>query len=1030
MKKIIPFFFGSLALAFQSAAIARQPLTFEARVKAQEAIERVYYNHRIWPKENPTPKPPFEQMVPRAALETKVNDYLKKSAALGEFWQRPIAGEQLQAEMDRMANGTKDPATLQELFGALKNDPYLIAECLARPILADRLIRSWYANDERFHADTKAKAEAALAEAAGGSLSLCSSGSYQKVMYVLSDGEERASRQGRIDRHEIALDTKSFEKELRQSPEEGKAPIMKEMPEAFLLIGTTMKTQTRVEIETVAFPKRPLEDWLKTVGASGGFAPASSASYDFVAPTFSATPCGEGWYNGILDDVPDPRYEHTAVWTGSEMIVWGGNDSSHGLNTGGRYSPATDTWTPTSRTIGCPSGRIAHTAVWTGTEMIVWGGYDGNYLNSGGRYDPSTDTWTQISAGINCPSARVYHTAVWTGTEMIIWGGAYQDTTQHYVQTGGRYNPSTDSWTLTPIGPSARAGHTAIWTGTEMIVWGGVYYDGTTWYFLNTGGRYKPSNNAWTATPVTANCPSGRRLFTAVWTGTEMIVWGGGNSTYSYLNTGGRYNPRSNPSNSWTPTSTGANCAEARCYHTAVWSGSEMIIWGGDGGCYNRGGRYNPSNDTWTQTSYEAGCPSYRSEHTAVWTGTEMIVWGGQNSYGSGWWLCLNSGGRYSPSTDTWTPTSTGTNSPSARYRHTTVWTGTEMIICGGSYYFQGNYYYANGDKRYNPALDSWTSISSEWSIGSDWPTAVWTGQEMIVWGGNTGAQDTNRGGRYNPTNDSWLPTSTGANCPSERCDHTAIWTGSEMIIWGGDVTTLTGGGTGGRYNPSTNTWVPTATGAQCPSARYRHTAVWTGSEMIVWGGHVIGYPYYDCLNSGGRYNPSTDCWTPTATGANCPSPRFYQKTVWTGSEMIVWGGVFSTDQIWNILDTGGRYNPFCDSWKETSTTNAPLGRYLGNAIWTGMEMIVWGGCLNDPNVHPLDTGGLYDPSSDTWRQTPIGGHCPSARWNHTAVWSGTSMIIWGGGARQPFPRLRRAVFSSHLHKPLHPSRRDGWDVL
>ena len=63
----------------------------------------------------------------------------------------------------------------------------------------------------------------------------------------------------------------------------------------------------------------------------------------------------------------------TAVWTGTEMIIWGGVFDTTGASAGGRYNPATDSWTPTS-TINAPSGREDHTAVWTGTEMIVWGG--------------------------------------------------------------------------------------------------------------------------------------------------------------------------------------------------------------------------------------------------------------------------------------------------------------------------------------------------------------------------------------------------------------------------------------------------------------------------------------------------------------------------------------------------------------------------------------------------------------------------------------------------------------------------------
>jgi hypothetical protein len=68
------------------------------------------------------------------------------------------------------------------------------------------------------------------------------------------------------------------------------------------------------------------------------------------------------------------------------MIIWGGQDSnSLVLNTGGRYSPGTDSWAATSTT-NAPSARIDHTAVWTGSEMIVWGGYEGSGLNTGGRY--------------------------------------------------------------------------------------------------------------------------------------------------------------------------------------------------------------------------------------------------------------------------------------------------------------------------------------------------------------------------------------------------------------------------------------------------------------------------------------------------------------------------------------------------------------------------------------------------------------------------------------------------------------------
>jgi serine/threonine protein kinase/N-acetylneuraminic acid mutarotase len=296
--------------------------------------------------------------------------------------------------------------------------------------------------------------------------------------------------------------------------------------------------------------------------------------------------CTDGtWTPTTLINAPTARYVHTAVWTGSEMIVWGG--SADGLlNTGGRYNPSTDSWTATTTT-NAPSARSRHTAVWTGSEMIVWGG---GADSTGGRYNPSTDSWSATSP-TKAPSARHVHTAVWTGSEMIVWGGLGGGV----LNTGGRYDPSTDSWSATSItnSPSARRYHTAVWTGSEMIVWGGD----DTIINVDTGGRYDPNTNRWTATS-TANAPEIRGIHTAVWTNSEMIVWGGG-IPGTYFNTGGRYSPGMN---SWTATST-TSAPSGRIHHTVVWTGSEMIVWGGQAAdlspgemvwddFFNTGGRY------------------------------------------------------------------------------------------------------------------------------------------------------------------------------------------------------------------------------------------------------------------------------------------------------------------------------------------------------------------------------------------------------------------------------------------------------
>jgi N-acetylneuraminic acid mutarotase len=336
------------------------------------------------------------------------------------------------------------------------------------------------------------------------------------------------------------------------------------------------------------------------------------------------------WTATTTTGAPSARQNHTAVWTGSRMIVWGGFGGIANLNDGGQYDPVGNAWTATT-TVSAPSGRTNHTAVWTGSRMIVWGGFAGGfvYLNDGGQYDPVANTWTATTTA-GAPSIRYGHTAVWTGSRMIVWGG-YGGA---YLNDGGQYDPGGNAWTLTTTtgAPSVRYYHTAVWTGSRMIVWGGQGGSG----YLNDGGQYDPGGNAWTLT-TTTGAPSVRYYQTAVWTGSRMIVWGGYGG--AALNDGGQYDPGGN---AWTAmTTTGA--PSARYWHTAVWTSSRMVVWGGaNGALLNDGGQYDPVANTWTATT-TAGAPSIRYGHTAVWTGSRMIVWGG---YGGAY---LNDGGQWRP---------------------------------------------------------------------------------------------------------------------------------------------------------------------------------------------------------------------------------------------------------------------------------------------------------------------------------------------------------------------------------------------
>jgi hypothetical protein len=277
--------------------------------------------------------------------------------------------------------------------------------------------------------------------------------------------------------------------------------------------------------------------------------------------------------------------------------------------------------------------------------MIVWGGYNGGIngtqLNTGGKYNPNTDSWTDIST-TDAPGARQEHTAVWTDSEMIIWGGYLFDGNSHFLNTGGRYDPTTNSWTGTQIlnAPTGRRYHTAVWTGDEMIVWGGHDENYT---LLNTGGRYNPSTDNWIATS-TNDAPIPRQSHTTVWTGNEMIVWAGwsGFGGGSYLDNGEGYGAQT-----WAPTGPPTPSPTPTPIPTPPIPGT--------------GGRYNPIADAWRPTSTINAAPE-RENHTAVWTGSKMIVWGGNDLHGF-----LASGGRYCAQSEaTPTPTPSPTPTPTA----------------------------------------------------------------------------------------------------------------------------------------------------------------------------------------------------------------------------------------------------------------------------------------------------------------------------------------------------------------------------
>ena len=323
-------------------------------------------------------------------------------------------------------------------------------------------------------------------------------------------------------------------------------------------------------------------------------------------------------------------------------------------------------------------------------------------------------------------------------------------------------------------------------------------------------------------------------------------------------------------------------------------------------------------------------------------------------------------------------------NAPSARLGHTAIWDGQEMVIWGGSISSSS---YASSGGLYHPDADTWTTMST---LGAPAAraghTAVWSGTEMIVWGGFSSAGDLRTGGRFVPEPQAWTSMAT-SGAPAERSGHIAVWTGSRMLVWGG----LNNDGfldDGALYDPVANQWTA-LTVPNPPEARSGATAVWTGDQLVVWGGQGAGGE----LDSGGQLlfvNGEPTSWQPLSL-ENAPSARSGHSAVWTGDLMLVWGGQSGG----TVLGDGAALSALSNTWTPLSSTNAPAARTDHAAVWTGSEMLILDG---SSGAGELSTGAAYDPITLQWRSlSKVGG--PLARTKTAAVWSGTEVLLFGGQA-------------------------------
>ena len=137
------------------------------------------------------------------------------------------------------------------------------------------------------------------------------------------------------------------------------------------------------------------------------------------------------------------------------------------------------------------------------------------------------------------------------------------------------------------------------------------------------------------------------------------------------------------------------------------------------------------------------------------------------------------------------------------------------------------------------------------------------------------------------------------------------------------------------------------------------------GADVLVWGGRA--FPSGQPLRDGAMYDPTAETWQPMSRGPL--SGRIDASAVWTGEDLVVWGGA-GGEQLNVLRADGAAFDPAANRWRRIAP--APLSPRRGaTAVWTGASVVVWGG--TGPDGRPLDDGARYDPVQNRWQRVPRG---------------------------------------------------------
>lgn len=624
---------------------------------------------------------------------------------------------------------------------------------------------------------------------------------------------------------------------------------------------------------------------------------------------------------------------------------------------------------------------------------------------------------------LNPPSGRSAHGVAWDSTRGRLYmlggrgGGTHADL---WV-----YRSDLNVWSpVQPVGGSVPrlSAHTLVWdpVGQQLLIFGGFGADRSDALWV-----YRPGENRVEEVMALAPRPMGRGYHTAVWTGEAMLVFGGVGGRFDLFEDLWSYDPRAQRWTRLLPEEPGPS---ARFYHAAVWDPirAQMLVFGGfdlETGLLDDLWSYQPDANRWTRLEPEGPTPPSRLSASMVWdpaAGRVLLYGGGCGGcYRDDLWS-------YHPDLNRWEQVEPAGERPAPRGGHRAVWDerGNRMLLVAGGESLNDLWSYSAATQRWARLTPARTVISAL-SGGR----AVWdpSRAQMLVFGGDTGAADpgpTDIIHVYRPATHTWETIPTGGG-PGVRTGHSVVWDedGGQALLFGGRRDDGSLSGEVWSYTPLTGRWTRLADARTGPVPRAFHSAVWdpAGRQMLVFGGANDRGAALDDLWS---FQLPAASWTLLPSGGPAPKARVRHSAVWdpTSREMLLFGGYQDpagySSELWS-------YRPEERRWMLRGVDGAtPQPRARHSAVWDPRSgrMLVFGGFMG--GVEHLGDLWAYDPADDRWAELKT-GQAPLPRADHAAVWDGASgqMLVYGGGASEPSNELWSYRPPAGIVLPLAPAR-------